>query len=139
MAGAVGDAAQVGGEHKMMPLPFHREAHIVRTVVRHLEGCDLEIRHLEGYLLEDRSMVFLDATGDVVAAQQAVEHPRCAIESEVAVVAQKIVAVSHMVAVVVRKQQRFHLAHGYAGGFEFFFDELRAYSGVYDDAAVAGA
>ena len=115
------------------------ESHVVGAVVMHFESGDLEIPHAEGDLLEDGGVVFLDAAGDAVAAEQAVDHAGSAVEAEMAVCAQQIVGEFDVVGMVVGEQEAFDMAHGDSGGVELVGDFVGADAGVDDHSSGAGA
>ena len=129
------DSAEIGGKDKSMPFEIDREAHIVRTVMRHIEGGDLHIGHFKRDLLEYGGMIFLYALGYAVATQKPVQNAGSAIQGKMPVVAQQTVGVAHVVAMVMGKDKSLDVTHRHAMVMKYILDRAGANAGIYHYAA----
>ena len=132
------DVADVRHEYEDDLAAHHLISHVVRAVVRHVEGCDGERTEQKGCsLLNHLNMPGLDLCFYTVILFDARMHlPRC-IDVDVEVVAQASRRLN-MVGMVVRDQQTVDIGQPKAVILEMFLQRAEPQAGVYEDSVCLG-
>ena len=137
--GACGDYAHIGGHNKFLIATFYEETHVVGSVVRSLESCDLQAGKLKRCLDVDGLLILLDASRNVVVAQQSIHEPRGAIDANVLVFAHNLVGVAYVVGMVVCQYNAFHHFWLYAVFPQIVEHMVQVNSGINENALFVGA
>ena len=106
--GACSDYAHICGHDEFLVAAFYEETHVVGSVVRGFKCSDLQAGELKRSFDVDGLLILLDASRDVVVAQQSIHEPRSAIDANVLVFAHNLVGVAYVVGVVVGQDNAFH-------------------------------
>ena len=117
----------------------YEKSHVVFSVMRYIEGCNLKVGYFKRYLFEDRSMIVFDAFGNVVLAKHSVDYTIGAIDLHVLVLAYNVVGIFDVVGMVVSQTDAFDVLHFDAILFEDFNHDFALDACIDEDAGVACA